>query len=99
MNALKTHPALLKPEVLLRFVLATDAVSATEETIAPDTWVDFDTAFGPQFQRGTEHTLTLLSPPNQAIAYRVTKTPFLKQVAYKNGRVIPMTTLYLAPAA
>ena len=99
MNSLKTHPALLKPEVLLRFVLVTDTPTDTERPLAPDTWVDFDTAFGPQFQRGTEHTLTLLSPPNQATAFRVTKTPFLEQVSYKNGKVVPMTTLYLAPAA
>ena len=99
MNTLKTSPTLLKPEVLLRFVLATDATHSSDNLLAPDTWVDFDTAFGPQFQKDTEHTLTLLSPPNQATAFRVTRTPFLEQFSFKNGKTIPMTTLYLAPAA
>ena len=97
MNTLKSNPTLLKPEVLLRFMLDTD--QQADRVLAPDTWVDFDTAFGPQFQVGTEHTLTLLSPPSQERCFRVSKPPFLEQFPSADGRLMPMTTLYLAPAA
>ncbi|GAB3951183.1 hypothetical protein GCM10028805_30790 [Spirosoma harenae] len=99
MNTQKHHPTLLKPEVLLRVMLDDNFEPAYPQSLlAPDTWIDFDTAFGPQYQSGTEHMLTLLNPPIQAINYRVAKTPILAQFRSKNGKLIPMAMIYMAPA-
>jgi len=102
MNTLKSNPTLLKPEVLLQFRLCPDANHPTDTPLAPDAWVDFDTAFGPQFQLGTEHNLIGLSPERQAHRYVVAKTPFLHQIPAPPGlpvEKISLATLYLEPVS
>lgn len=99
MNSQTHHPTLLKHEVLLRVMLDSDFLPVSADSmLTPDTWIDFDTAFGPQFQLGTEHTLTLLTPPSQPTCYRVAKTPMLAQFRSKNGKLMPMAMIYMAPA-
>jgi len=103
MNMLKGNATLLKPEVLLRFMLYSNGNYQRSIQLAPDAWVDFDTAFGPDFQPGTEHKVTLLNPERKAVPYVVVvaKTPFMCQIPHPDGsgKMIPLATLYLAPAA
>jgi hypothetical protein len=102
MNKFKGNATILKPEVLLRFMLYSNEHQQQSIQLAPDAWVDFDTAFGPDFQTGTQHKVTLLNAERKAIPYQVVvaDTPILHQIPHpdNNGRMIPLAMLYLAPA-
>jgi hypothetical protein len=99
MDVIKSNLTLLKPEVLLRFRLCTDAEHPTDMPLSPDTWVDFDTAFGPHFQSGTEHHLLRLGPECPDNWYVVAKEPYLNQTTHPNygDKKLLMATLYLKP--
>ena len=103
MSTLKGNATLPTPEVLLRFILYSDSSCQAVTQLAPDAWVDFNTAFGPKFQAGTEHKVSLVNPDRKLISYKVVvaKAPVLEQKPNpeETGEMIPIAMLYLMPAA
>ncbi|QKZ12927.1 hypothetical protein [Spirosoma sp. KUDC1026] len=101
MSIFQGNAILVKPEVLLRFVLFEQGNRDQRSVLGPDTWIDFETAFGTTFQFRTEHELTF---PDQARAngrYVVAAVPFMQPVAHPNGSGVrvPLMTLYLVEAS
>ncbi|MVM33810.1 hypothetical protein GO755_27480 [Spirosoma sp. HMF4905] len=103
MDVQEGNATLLTPQVLLRLMLYTDTSQRSATQFAPDAWVDFDTAFGPTFQVGTEHQMAIVNEDRKSIPYRVVvvKAPLLEQTPHpdESGDMVPMATLYLMPAA
>lgn len=103
MDALENNVIPLNPEVLLRFMLYNDMSRQSATQLAPDAWVDFDTAFGPTFQAGTEHRISVLAADRQSVPYKVvvTNPPLLEQEPHPEhtGKIVSIATLYLLPAA
>lgn len=93
----------LIPEVLLRVMLYNDATRQSTTQLAPDAWVDFDTAFGPTFQAGTEHQVSLVNDDRKSFPFKVvvTNAPLLGQSPHPDNTnvMVPVATLYLMPAA
>jgi len=102
MNILNGNATLSTPEVLMRFLLYKDSTYQYTTQFAPDAWVDFDTIFGPQFQAGTQHQITLLTDNRKPATYQVVvaKAPLLQQVPHpdQHGQQVALAMLYLAPA-
>lgn len=103
MNIPIENATLLVPEVLLRLMLYTDNTQTLTTQLAPDAWVDFDTAFGPTFQAGTEHRVSLMNADRKSTPYRVVVAhpPILGQKPHPDEKdvMVPMATLYLLPTA
>ncbi|WP_420151242.1 hypothetical protein [Spirosoma sp.] len=93
----------LNPEVLLRVMLYNDTSRQSATQLAPDAWVDFDTAFGPTFQTGTEHQVSFMNDDRKSTPFRVVVThgPLLAQQPHPVDKevMVPVATLYLMPAA
>ncbi|UFH52273.1 hypothetical protein [Spirosoma sp. KNUC1025] len=103
MNFPENNVIPLNPDVLLRVMLYNDPTQNSATQLAPDAWVDFDTAFGPTFQAGTEHQISLVNADRTSSPFRVTVTdfPLLEQKPHPDDEeiMIPVATLYLMPAA
>jgi hypothetical protein len=103
MGSFESNAFLLTPEVLLRLMLYTDQTRQTVTQFAPAAWVNFDTAFGPDFQVGTEHRVSMVNENGKLTSYKVVvdKPPFLEQMPHPDKRDMnaPTVTLYLMPAA
>lgn len=103
MDSSETNVIPLMPEVLLRVMLYNDSTRRSTTQLAPDAWVDFDTAFGPTFQAGTEHQVSLVNTDRKPVSYKVVvaNPPLLEQGPHPDdsGKVIPIAKLYLMPAA
>ena len=93
----------LNPDVLLRVMLFNDKTRKSATQLAPDAWVDFDTAFGPTFQAGTEHQVSLVNADRKSSPFKVvvTNAPLLEQKPHPEDAevMIPVATMYLMPAA
>ncbi|WP_460974080.1 hypothetical protein [Spirosoma migulaei] len=103
MNTLQSNATLLNPEVLLQFLLYKDSSRQATTKLAPDCWIDFDTAFGPTFQPGTEHKVSVFSPDCKPVLYKVVvaRSPLLGQMPHPDQEqvMVPTATLYFLPAA
>ncbi|MVM35279.1 hypothetical protein GO755_34980 [Spirosoma sp. HMF4905] len=101
MNTLQSNATLLNPEVLLRLLLYKDSSQQSTTQLAPDCWIDFDTAFGPQFQVGTQHKVSVLNADRKSSPYSVVvaKSPILGQIPHPEQEqvMVPTATLYLLP--
>ncbi|GAB2538069.1 hypothetical protein [Spirosoma aerophilum] len=103
MSGFTSNASLLTPEVLLRLMLYTDQSRQTVTQFAPAAWINFDTAFGPDFQMGTEHRVSMVNENGKFTSYRVVvdKPPFLEHMPHPDKKEVytPTLTLYLVPAA
>jgi hypothetical protein len=97
MSIFQGNAILAKPEVLLSFVVYEEGDRDKARVLGPDTWIDFETAFGNTFQFKTEHELTFPDHPQANGRYVVAAVPFMQPVAHPNGSGVrvPQMTLYL----
>jgi hypothetical protein len=101
MKFFQGNAILTKPEVLLRFMKYEQGDRDQSNALGPDTWIDFETAFGATFQFRTEHDLTFPEHPQANGRYVVAAVPFMQPIAHPNGSDIrvPLMTLYLVEAS
>ncbi|RIV24031.1 hypothetical protein DYU11_13790 [Fibrisoma montanum] len=95
---MQENVSLPKPEVLLRLMLYHGISRHSATQLCPDAWTDFDTATGPTFQYGTEHTLTVFTPEPEQGCYVVAMIPYLRHVTHPDnpGLRVPLITIYFA---
>ncbi|QMW06769.1 hypothetical protein [Spirosoma foliorum] len=101
MDGPQSNATLLNPEVLLHLLLYTSPTQQATTQLAPACWIDFDTAFGPYFQPGTEHQVSLLTANYKSTPYKVVvaSPPVLGQMPNpeQENALVPTATIYLLP--